>query len=59
MMAFALVFSLLVERQPPLAFLAALTAWCMVSVAAWWAWRYARFTGRTRDAHIGERRRKA
>jgi hypothetical protein len=59
MIAFALVFSLLVERQPPLAFLGALIAWCMISVAAWWAWRHARFTGRTRDAHAREHRRKA
>ena len=44
MMAFALTFHLLVERQPPLAFIAALAAWAAISVAAWWAWRHARLT---------------
>jgi hypothetical protein len=48
MLAFALVFSLLVERQAPLAFVAAMAAWAVVSVAAWWAWRHARASARLR-----------
>jgi Protein of unknown function (DUF3147) len=42
MLAFALTIWLLVERGATMAFLAALTAWTVVSVAAWWAWRHFR-----------------
>jgi hypothetical protein len=47
-LAFALVFSLLVARQALWAFVAALVAWIAVSVAAWWAWRRARLSARLR-----------
>jgi Protein of unknown function (DUF3147) len=40
MTAFALAFWLLVERQTPIAFAAALAAWIAVSIAAWWMWRH-------------------
>ena len=39
---FALVFSSLVERQASAAFIAALIAWCVISIAAWWTWRHLR-----------------
>jgi hypothetical protein len=39
MLAFALMFWLLVERDAKLAFAIALIAWCGVSVLAWWTWR--------------------
>jgi Protein of unknown function (DUF3147) len=41
MMAFALAFWLLVERQILTAFAAALGAWIAVSIAAWWIWQRA------------------
>lgn len=50
MMAFALAFALLVQWQPPLAFVAAMIAWGVISVAAWWAWRHARSTKHARAA---------
>ncbi|HEY2248258.1 MAG TPA: DUF3147 family protein [Bradyrhizobium sp.] len=50
MVAFAAAFSLLVQRQPPLAFIVAMIAWCGISVAAWWAWRHARVTRHVRVA---------
>jgi hypothetical protein len=34
MLGFALIFSLLVKRQAPIAFVAALAGWCVISVAA-------------------------
>jgi hypothetical protein len=42
MLAFGLTFSLLVKTSPPLAFVAALVAWMVVCVVAWWAWRRTR-----------------
>ena len=39
MLAFALTFRLLVERKETVAFIAALVAWTVISVAAWWIWR--------------------
>jgi membrane protein implicated in regulation of membrane protease activity len=42
MLAFGLTFSLLVHRSAPIALIAALVAWSVVSVVAWWAWRRAR-----------------
>ncbi|MFZ0765363.1 MAG: hypothetical protein WAN01_15850, partial [Bradyrhizobium sp.] len=46
MLAFAIVFSLVVERSIPGAFIGASLAWLVVSVAAWcmrrkmrWVWR--------------------
>lgn len=50
LLGFALVFSLLVKRQAPIAFIAALIAWCMISIAAWRAWRYLRQAGRRRTS---------
>jgi hypothetical protein len=50
MMGFAVAFWLLVERQPLLAFIVALTAWCGISVAAWWAWRHVRAIRHERTA---------
>jgi hypothetical protein len=47
MLGFALIFSLLVERQAPSAFLAALAGWCVISVAAWWGWRHVRLSTRS------------
>jgi hypothetical protein len=46
MLAFGLTFSLLVTMSPPLALVAALVAWMVVSVVAWWAWRRTREFGR-------------
>jgi len=39
MLAFALTFWLLVERGAIAAFVAALAAWIVISIAAWWGWR--------------------
>jgi hypothetical protein len=39
MLAFALTFWLLVERKDIAAFVAALVAWTVISIAAWWIWR--------------------
>ena len=39
MLAFALTFRLLVERKETVAFIAALVAWTVISIAAWWIWR--------------------
>jgi hypothetical protein len=48
MLAFGLTFSLLVRRSAPIAFVAALVAWSVVSVVAWWTWRRARALARHR-----------
>lgn len=48
MLGFALTFSLLVERDAPLAFISALIAWGAISVAAWWGWREVRSVARRR-----------
>lgn len=42
MLAFGLAFSLLVQQAQLMAFVAALAAWSVVSIAGWWAWRRAR-----------------
>lgn len=42
MFAFAAAFYLLVERQAIFAFAAALCAWALVALLAWWAWLRAR-----------------
>jgi Protein of unknown function (DUF3147) len=44
MMGFALALSLLAERLASLAFTVAIIAWCVICVAAWWAWRRVRLT---------------
>ena len=46
MFAFALVFSMLVDREISIAFVAALAAWVMISVGAWWAWLHVRLSSR-------------
>jgi len=48
MLAFGLTFSLLVQWSAPTALAAALVAWSVVSVVAWWAWRRAREFARNR-----------
>jgi len=40
MLAFAIGFSLLAERNATAAFVTALAAWCMVSIGTWWLWRH-------------------
>jgi hypothetical protein len=42
---FALVFSVLAERHPPIALTLALAAWSISCIAAWWAWRHLRTSG--------------
>lgn len=42
MLGFALVFSQLVARDIPVAFVAALAAWGIISIGAWWAWLHVR-----------------
>jgi Sec-independent protein secretion pathway component TatC len=42
MLAFALTFWLLVESGAAMTFVAAVVAWTVISVAAWWAWRHRR-----------------
>lgn len=42
MLAFGLTFSLLVRQSAPAAFIAALVAWTVVSIVAWWTWRCVR-----------------
>ena len=49
MLAFALVFLLLVEQYAPMAFFAALAVWAVISVAAWWTWLHARVSHRQRS----------
>jgi hypothetical protein len=44
MMGFAVAFSLLAERLASLAFPVAAITWCVISFAAWWAWRHVRLT---------------
>jgi hypothetical protein len=39
---FGLIFSALVERHTPTAFIAAPAGWCVISVATWWSWRHIR-----------------
>ena len=46
MLAFAVTFWLLVERGAIMAFVAALAAWIVISIAAWWGWRHLRAAGR-------------
>jgi hypothetical protein len=48
LLAFGLTFSLLVRQWVPIALVAALVAWTVVSVVAWWAWRRAREFARHR-----------
>ncbi len=50
MMGFALAFWLLAERLASLAFTVATIAWCVISVAGWWAWRRVRLTAPHRRA---------
>jgi hypothetical protein len=51
MLAFALVFSLLIERDISAGFIAALSAWAVVSVGAWRIWLHLRLSrGRARRA---------
>jgi len=50
MLAFGLTFSLLVRLSAPLALVAALVAWIVVSVVAWRAWRRAREFARPRTS---------
>jgi hypothetical protein len=45
MIAFALAFWLLVERQTPMAFAVALGSWIAMSIAAWWTWRHVHLRG--------------
>jgi hypothetical protein len=47
MLGFALIFSLLVEGYPPAAFIAASTAWCVISAGAWRSWRHVRLFARS------------
>jgi hypothetical protein len=44
MLAFAIAFSLLAERNAIAAFVTALAAWCLVSIGTWWVWRHWRTT---------------
>jgi hypothetical protein len=46
LLAFAIAFSLLTERNALTAFVTALAAWCMVSIGAWRVWRHFRITRR-------------
>jgi uncharacterized membrane protein len=48
MLGFALVFTLLVERNALAAFALALVAWSVISVAAWWIWQHERVWLRSR-----------
>jgi hypothetical protein len=50
MIGFALVFSLLAERLASLAFTVATISWCVICVAAWWAWRHVRLNAPARSA---------
>ena len=52
MMGFALAFWLLAERPASLAFTVAIIAWCVISVAGWWAWRRVRLTAPHRPARF-------
>lgn len=52
MLGFALVFSQLVARNVPIAFLAAMMAWVVISVGAWWVWRHVRRVEATGMARI-------
>jgi uncharacterized protein DUF3147 len=42
LLAFAICFSWLVQRNVALAFAVALVAWAAVSISAWWIWRHFR-----------------
>jgi membrane protein implicated in regulation of membrane protease activity len=42
MLAFGFTFSLLVRQMALIALVAALVAWTVVSVVAWWTWRRGR-----------------
>jgi uncharacterized membrane protein len=48
LLAFAGVFSLLVKISVMAAFIAALLAWSLVSVSAWWLWLRRRVAHRIR-----------
>jgi hypothetical protein len=50
MLAFAIVFSFVVERSIPGAFIGASSAWLVVSVAAWCVRRRMRWVRRRRSA---------
>lgn len=58
MLAFAIVFSLTVDRSVPAAFIAASLAWLSCSVAAWYARRKMRSVRRTRTQGNDPVRRK-
>ncbi len=49
LLAFAIGFSWLVQRNVALAFVVALVAWTAVSILAWWVWRHFRHGSLTRD----------
>ena len=59
MLAFAIVFSLTVDRSVPAAFIAASFAWLICSVAAWYVRRNMRSARRTRKQGNDPVRRKA
>ena len=58
LLAFAVVFSSLVEHQVSAAFAGASLAWLLVSVAAWYARRKWRFVRRTQNAESAISRRR-
>ncbi|HEU4357476.1 MAG TPA: hypothetical protein VFR54_03395, partial [Xanthobacteraceae bacterium] len=51
MLAFALTFWLLIEQERLVTFVAALAAWAVISVAAWWIWRRIRASRRVSGPH--------
>ena len=51
LLAFALGFWWLVERNVALAFVVALVAWVAVSISAWWIWRRIRMARRLAMMH--------
>lgn len=52
MLGFGGTFSLLVARQAPTAFVAAMAVWTGLSIAAWWGWRHARAFVRRRRTPV-------
>ncbi len=56
MLAFALAFSALIQTNAPMAFIIALAVWCVVSVAAWWAWRHGRLSVRAGAGKVRKQR---
>jgi hypothetical protein len=51
LLAFAVGFSWLVQRNVPLAFVVALVAWAAVSISVWWIWRHIRMARRLAMMH--------